>query len=79
MYEFNDVNDTAIIKNDEKFITMDLKYYDWNMTQLLQSDESVEITISSVKMYRAARISKNGTVSIMVRHFEINDVKVINE
>lgn len=71
MYEFNDVNDTAKIEDGEQFITMDLKLYDWNMTRLINhNNESIEIIISSVKMYRAAGISKNGTVSITVRLFQ---------
>lgn len=56
---------------------MDLKFYDWNMTKINQYNESVEVTISSLKMYRAAGISKNGTVSITVRHLKTIGLKII--
>lgn len=41
------------------------------MTEINQFNESVEITISNLKKYRAPGASKNGTVSIMVRQLKI--------
>jgi len=50
----------------ENFTTLDLKRYNWNMTDLKNyNNESVEVTISA-NSYRGAGISKNGNVSITV-------------
>lgn len=71
MYEFNDVNDTANIKNAINFIKMDFKNFKWNTTQSINnSKESVEIVLSA-NSYRGPGINKTGIVSITVRTYEV--------
>jgi len=71
LYEFNDVNDTANIKNADNFIKMDFKNFKWNTTQSINnSKESVEIVLSA-NSYRGPGINKTGIVSITVRTYEV--------
>jgi hypothetical protein len=72
MYEFDDVNDTALLNNGKHYLTIDFKKYDWNMNLFkININESVEVNISS-NLYRAPSITKTGTVSITVRTYEDN-------
>lgn len=58
--------------NADKFITMDFRGYNWNMTELkMFNNESVEVTVSA-NSFRRAGISKSGIVSITVRTFKNN-------
>lgn len=71
MYEFNDVNDTANMKNADNFIKMDFKTFKWNTTQSINNNnESVEIVLST-NSYRGPGINKTGIVSITVRTYEV--------
>lgn len=73
LYEFNDVNDTACMDNGDNFIKLDLKRYNWNMTDFKNyNNESAEVTISA-NSYRGAGISKNGNVSITLKVYGRKD------
>ncbi|XP_015366639.1 PREDICTED: glycosylated lysosomal membrane protein B-like [Diuraphis noxia] len=67
LYEFNDVNDTANMKNADNFLKMDFKKFNWNTSQSLKNNnESVEIILSA-NSYRAPGINKSGIVSITLK------------
>lgn len=71
MYEFNDVNDTANMKNGDNFKKMDFKNFKWNITQSINNNnESVEIVLSA-NSYRGPGINKTGIVSITVRTHDV--------
>jgi len=73
LYEFNDINDTALMKDSKNIITMDFKRFKWNMIQLQNhSNESVEVTISA-DSFRAVGINKTGIVSITLKIYGRKD------
>lgn len=58
--------------NGDNFIRLDLKRYNWNMTEFKNyNNASAEVTISA-NSYRGVGISKNGNVSITVIIFKDN-------
>ncbi|CAH1724042.1 glycosylated lysosomal membrane protein B-like [Aphis gossypii] len=74
LYEFNDVNDTANIKNGQNFIKMDFKKFHWNTTQSINNNnESVEILLTS-NSYRAPGINKTGIVSVTLKVYGKKDI-----
>jgi len=71
LYEFDDVNDTANMKNADNFIKLDFKKFNWNTSQSINNNnESVEIILSA-NSYRGPGINKSGIVSITVRTHEV--------
>lgn len=73
LYEFNDVNDTANMKNADNFIKMDFKTFKWNTTQSINNNnESVEIVLST-NSYRGPGINKTGIVSITLKVYGKKD------
>lgn len=71
MYEFNDVNDTANMKNGDNFLKMDFKTFNWNtIPSINNNNESVEIVLSA-NSYRGPGINKTGIVSITVRTHDV--------
>jgi hypothetical protein len=73
LYEFDDVNDTANMKNADNFIKLDFKKFNWNTSQSINNNnESVEIILSA-NSYRGPGINKSGIVSITLKVYGKKD------